>query len=69
MNELNLNAMGVTEMNNRQMKEVDGGILPLLVIAAGILLLSNCNNNVNIQVGGGQENNQNASDTTSTGGN
>lgn len=40
MKNLDLNNYGVQEMNATEMRDVDGGIFPLIVIAAACLLTS-----------------------------
>jgi lactobin A/cerein 7B family class IIb bacteriocin len=41
---MNLNSYGVVEMSDVEMREVDGGVIPLLVAAlfVGMLLLGAC---------------------------
>jgi uncharacterized lipoprotein YajG len=51
MKNLDLNSMGVHEMNICEMQETDGGIIWFVVIAAAVFLTS-CQSQVNIQVGG-----------------
>jgi len=51
MKNLDLNYLGVQEMNTQEMQETDGGLI-WFVVAAGLLLLSSCNIETNIQVGG-----------------
>jgi hypothetical protein len=51
MKSLDLNLMGVQEMNTLEMQETDGGIIWFVVIAAAVLLGS-CTVNVNTQIGG-----------------
>ena len=41
-NKLNLNAMGVTEMNHAEMRNLDGGIWPLVILVALALGASGC---------------------------
>ncbi|MEN8122814.1 MAG: class IIb bacteriocin, lactobin A/cerein 7B family [Bacteroidota bacterium] len=41
MKNLDLEQMGVQEMNAVELKETDGGLIPLLIIG-GMLLLSGC---------------------------
>jgi lactobin A/cerein 7B family class IIb bacteriocin len=38
MTNLDLNALGVSEMNVAEMQEVDGGFIPLIIIGIGLLL-------------------------------
>jgi uncharacterized lipoprotein YajG len=52
MKNLDLNSMGVQELNAFEMQETDGGIIWFVVIAAAALLLTSCQTQVNIQVGG-----------------
>jgi hypothetical protein len=47
----NLN-LGLVELDAREMEELEGGILPFLLAAAAIYLLSSCSNQNNTQVGG-----------------
>ena len=42
--------LGLVELDAREMLELEGGILPLLLAAAAIYLLSSCGNTVNVQV-------------------
>ena len=52
MKNLDLNYMGVQEMNTLEMQETDGGLVCLLFAAAGVLLLaSSCTSNISIQIG------------------
>ena len=53
MKNFDLASMGVHEMSTLEMKETDGGIVVLLIVA-GLLLLgaASCSSNVNIQIGG-----------------
>ena len=46
-------------MDSREMVEVDGGFIPLLIVGA-VLLLTSCGNSVNVQIGDGNCNDQNA---------
>jgi lactobin A/cerein 7B family class IIb bacteriocin len=55
MKNLDLNSYGVSEMNVAEMQEVDGGFWPIILL--GLLLLSGCNNTVNIGVNAGANNN------------
>jgi len=41
MKTMDLNQYGLTELDAVEMKEVEGGIIPLLLIA-GLILLSGC---------------------------
>ncbi len=43
MKNLELNGLGVQEMNATEMREVDGGLVPLIIFAAAVLL-SSCGN-------------------------
>lgn len=47
MKNLDLNGLGVQEMNATEMREVDGGIIPLIIAAAAVLLSSCIQINVN----------------------
>ncbi len=53
MKNFDLASMGVHEMSTLEMKETDGGIIWLLVVA-GIILLgaSSCQTQITVQVGG-----------------
>ncbi|MBN2769760.1 MAG: hypothetical protein JXR90_03590 [Spirochaetes bacterium] len=65
MKNLDLNSMGVHEMNICEMQETDGGIIWFVVIAAAVFLTS-CNVEANFQVGG-SHNSINTSDSTQNG--
>lgn len=59
MKKLELQNFGVVELNDKEFKHTDGGIIPFLVIGA-ILLLSSCGNQTNVNSGrGSQTNTQN----------
>lgn len=47
MKNLDLNVLGVQEMNAEEMISVDGGILPLVVIAVALVMSSCIQVNVN----------------------
>ena len=79
MKSLELNAYGVEEMSRQEMVETDGGIVPLLaipVVVGAALLLSSCNNKVDVKVdvkvevnpntniGNDQQNTKTTTDTT-----
>jgi lactobin A/cerein 7B family class IIb bacteriocin len=51
MKNLDLNAMGVVEMDANEIKETDGGILPLIIIA-GLLILTGCSGSEEEEKGG-----------------
>jgi lactobin A/cerein 7B family class IIb bacteriocin len=44
MNKLDVNALGVSELSENEMIEIDGGFLPLIIALAigGAILLSKC---------------------------
>ncbi len=65
MKNLDLNSMGVHEMNTLEMQETDGGIIWFVVFAAAVFLTS-CNVEANFQVGG-SHNSINTSDSTQNG--
>lgn len=46
MKNLNLNALGVQEMNAEEMREIEGGFWPLIIIIA--VVLSSCTVNVTV---------------------
>jgi len=53
MKNLELTSMGVQEMSTIEMKETDGGIIWLLVVAGALLLgTTSCTLNMNMQFGG-----------------
>jgi len=54
MKNLDLNSLGVQEMNTLEMQETDGGIFWFVVIAAAVFLTStSCTgNNITVQIGG-----------------
>lgn len=60
MKNLDLNSLGVREMNTLEMQETDGGIIWLFVLAAAALLTSSCvqNNNVTFIFGTGNSSSQ-----------
>ena len=67
MKNFDLASMGVHEMSTLEMKETDGGIIWLLVVA-GIILLgaSSCsNNNISVQIGTGNTSEQQGGGTMS----
>ncbi len=51
MKSLDLNLMGVQEMNTLEMQETDGGLIWFVVIAAAVLLSSCINGPVTVQFG------------------
>jgi hypothetical protein len=65
MKNLDLNSMGVQELNAFEMQETDGGVIWFIVIAAAVFLTS-CNIETNIQVGGSNNSIQ-TSDSTQNG--
>ena len=56
MKNLELKNFGVVEMDAKEMNEIDGGIIPLLIIGC-CLLLSSCGNQVNVNKGPGNQTN------------
>jgi len=42
MKSLEINALGLDEMSLREQEQTNGGILPLLIVAAAAVLLSGC---------------------------
>lgn len=49
---MNLEDLGLVELNAQEVQETDGGIIPLLLAGAALLLLSSCNgNNVTVNFG------------------
>jgi hypothetical protein len=66
MKNLDLNSMGVQEMNTLEMQETDGGFIIWLIAAAVVLLASSCNIENNFQIGGSHNTIQ-TSDSTQNG--
>lgn len=60
MKNLDLNSMGVQELNAFEMQETDGGMFWFVIIAAAAFLTS-CQTQINIQVGGANNNINNPS--------
>ena len=57
MKTFDLNSMGLQEMSTLEMKETDGGLIWLLVVAAAVLIgTSSCQTQINIQMSGGNSN-------------
>ncbi len=52
MKNLDLNSLGVQEMNTLEMQETEGGVIWFVVIAAAVFLTSCVNGPVTIQIGG-----------------
>ena len=42
MKTLNLNEYGVAELNTREMRKTDGGVIGILIVAAACLLVGGC---------------------------
>lgn len=54
---MTMNQFGLIPMTDTEMNETEGGVLPLLLLAGGVLLLSGCSNisweaNGSINMGG-----------------
>jgi hypothetical protein len=65
MKNLELNALGVSEMNVAEMQEVDGGFIPLIIIGIA-LLSSSCT--INVTVGDNNRiDSKNSADSTGNG--
>ena len=52
MKSLDLNYMGVQELNTQEMQETDGGLVALLIVGGILLLAASCTININTQIGG-----------------
>ncbi len=63
-NQFELKRWGVEEMSPAEMQQVEGGILPLLIVGAAVLLGS-CGNTVIYNGGGTNQNNTSSSSSTS----
>ena len=65
MKNLDLNSMGVQEMNTLEMQETDGGLIGLIIIGVALLLgASSCiNGPVSIQIGGSHNTSEQAGST------
>ena len=55
MKSLELNALGLEEMSLEESKQTNGGIIPLLILAAAALLVTGCTVQVNIENGDGDQ--------------
>lgn len=51
MNALRLNDYGVSEINQNEMLEIDGGFLPLIIVGVA-LLVAGCNTTAPSSIGG-----------------
>ncbi len=66
MKKLNLAQIGVQELTAVENREIDGGIIPLLIIGAAAVLLTSCT--VNVTVGDNNSvNGETAVDSTANG--
>lgn len=50
MKNFEFQSLGLMELDAEEMMELEGGILPVLIVLACAALLSSCGNTINVQV-------------------